>query len=185
MTRILGIDPGSRVTGYGVLESDGVSTRYVASGCIDVAGQAFSMRLERIFTRVGDLIDRYQPAHVAIEKVFVHRNADSALKLGQARAAAICGTFGDRPELFEYAARQIKQAVVGRGGAEKQQVQHMVKAILALASLPGPDEADALAVAICHAHSRLDGRLRAVTGANSAPSPRRARRSSGWRKVTG
>jgi crossover junction endodeoxyribonuclease RuvC len=184
LTRILGIDPGSRVTGYGVLDSDGTSTRYVASGCIDVAEHAFSARLEQIFTRVGELVDRYRPAHVAIENVFVHRNADSALKLGQARAAAICGTFGDRPELFEYAARQIKQAIVGRGGADKQQVQHMVRAILGLASLPGSDEADALAVAICHAHSRLDSRLRIVTGGVSALPRRRTGRSTAWRKVT-
>jgi crossover junction endodeoxyribonuclease RuvC len=152
--RILGIDPGSRVTGYGIVESDGAVTRYVGSGCIRIAEQSFDARLERIFHGIGELIEQYQPGHVAIEQVFVHRNADSALKLGHARAAAICGTFGGGAQLFEYAARQVKQAIVGRGGADKQQVEHMVKAILALKNPLAPDEADALAVAICHAHSR-------------------------------
>ena len=152
--RILGIDPGSRVTGYGVLESNGSFTRYIGSGCIRIAEQPFDARLERIFHGVSKLIDEFRPSHVAIEKVFVHRNADSALKLGHARAAAICGTFGGDVQLFEYAARQIKQAVVGRGSADKQQVEHMVKAILAINDPLVEDEADALAIAICHAHSR-------------------------------
>ena len=161
--RILGIDPGSRVTGYGVVESDGSVTRYIGSGCIRIADQPFDARLERIYIGVSGLIDEFHPSHVAIEKVFVHRNADSALKLGHARAAAICGTFGGDVERFEYAARQIKQAVVGRGGADKQQVEHMVKAILAINNPLAPDEADALAIAICHAHSRPP-RLGKLTG---------------------
>lgn len=158
--RILGIDPGSRITGYGIIDSDGASTCYVTSGCIRIAEENFGRRLERIYTEVRALIDAYAPHEVAIERVFVHRNADSALKLGQARAAAICGTFGGGTsggslDLFEYAARRVKQAVVGRGGADKQQVQHMVKAILGLRATPQADEADALAIAICHAHSRV------------------------------
>jgi len=161
--RILGIDPGSRVTGYGIVESDGSFTRYIDSGCIRMSEQPFEARLERIFAGVGGLIGEFNPGHVAIEKVFVHRNADSALKLGHARAAAICGTFGGGIELFEYAPRQIKQAVVGRGGADKQQVEHMVRAILAISGKLGPDEADALAIAICHAHSRPAG-LGKLTG---------------------
>jgi crossover junction endodeoxyribonuclease RuvC len=152
--RILGIDPGSRITGYGVVESNGSVTRYVGSGCIRMVEKSFDARLERIFRGIGSLIDEFRPGHVAIEKVFVHRNADSALKLGHARAAAICGTFGGGVELFEYAARQVKQAVVGRGGADKRQVEHMVKAILGLSEPLVADEADALAIAICHAHSR-------------------------------
>jgi crossover junction endodeoxyribonuclease RuvC len=152
--RILGIDPGSRVTGFGIVDSDGARTRYVASGCIRIEAIQFNARLERIFAAVRDLVLEYSPAQVAIEKVFVHKNADSALKLGHARAAAICGTFEGSVELFEYAARQVKLAVVGRGGADKQQVQHMVRAILALSKIPATDEADALAVAICHAHSQ-------------------------------
>ena len=165
MMRILGIDPGSRITGYGIVDSDGVSTHYVTSGCIRIAEENFGRRLERIYTEVRALIDAYAPHQVAIERVFVHRNADSALKLGQARAAAICGTFGGGTsgggtsggslDLFEYAARRVKQAVVGRGGADKQQVQHMVKAILGLRATPQADEADALAIAICHAHSQV------------------------------
>jgi crossover junction endodeoxyribonuclease RuvC len=153
VVRILGIDPGSRVTGYGIVESNGSLTRYIASGCIRMAERPFEARLERIFRGVSELIDEFHPGHVAIEKVFVHRNSDSALKLGHARAAAICGTFDGGIELFEYAARQVKQAIVGRGGADKRQVEHMVKAILALKGQLAPDEADALAIAICHAHS--------------------------------
>ena len=161
MTRILGIDPGSRITGYGIVDSDGRSTRYVASGCIKCAAGEFADRLETIFVEVSARVADYSPDEVAIESVFVHRNADSALKLGQARAAAICATFGTGMDLFEYAARAVKQSIVGRGGADKQQVQHMVKALLGLKTLPATDEADALAVALCHAHSRpVNQRLR-------------------------
>ncbi len=179
--RILGIDPGSRVTGYGIIEANGVSTRYVASGCLNLGNGDFAGRLREIFLRVSDLMVEYTPAHVAVEQVFVHKNADSALKLGQARAAAICATFADEASLHEYAARTIKQAVVGRGGAQKHQVQHMVKAILSLESIPGTDEADALAVAICHAHSF---RLHGGDVMTKLPAQRRARRSS-WRKFAG
>lgn len=156
-TRILGIDPGSRVTGYGVIDVHGDRTRHVASGCIRLSDSGFTERLNEIYTRIGALCAEFRPQAVAIEQVFMHRNADSALKLGQARAAAICGTFAGGAALHEYAAREVKQAVVGRGGAHKQQVQHMVRAILSLADEPPPDEADALAVAICHAHSRRVG----------------------------
>ena len=112
--RILGIDPGSRVTGYGIIDSDGAQTRYVASGCIRVGSGSFAGRLNDIYSRVGELVAEFEPREVAVEQVFMHRNADSALKLGQARAAAICGTFSADTELYEYAAREIKQAVVGR-----------------------------------------------------------------------
>ena len=185
MIRILGIDPGSRVTGYGVLESDGSMTRHVVSGCISTQSLDFTERLNEIYTRVGALVAEHNPQQLAIERVFVHRNADSALKLGQARAAAICGTFGGELELFEYAARAIKQAVVGRGSADKEQVQHMVKAILMLEDLPLPDEADALAVAICHAHSHplnktlLHDSRGARTGSSRASSRRAWRRTAG------
>jgi len=153
-TRILGIDPGSRVTGYGLIDSDGASARYVASGCIRTDGGDFAPRLRIIFEGVRSLVCEYQPGEVAIERVFLHRNADSALKLGQARSAAICATFAGAMAVHEYAARAIKQAVVGLGGADKPQVQHMVRALLRLPSALAPDEADALAVALCHAHSR-------------------------------
>jgi len=159
-TRILGIDPGSRVTGFGIVDSDGAHTRYVASGCIRTASEDLAPRLKTIFEGVRALVLEYRPAEVAIERVFVHRNADSALKLGQARSAAICATFSGCVDLHEYAARAIKQAVVGQGGADKDQVGHMVRALLKLSVSLAADEADALAVALCHAHTRpLESRL--------------------------
>jgi len=179
--RILGIDPGSRVTGYGIIDTQGATTRYVASGCLPLGDGDFTGRLREIFVRVGDLVEEYAPSHIAIEQVFMHKNADSALKLGQARAAAICATFSGAASLYEYAAREVKQAIVGRGGAQKHQVQHMVKAILSLESAPLSDEADALAVALCHAHSY---RLRADVGA-VAMRPRRSNNRSAWRKFAG
>lgn len=153
-TRILGIDPGSRVTGYGVIDSDGTTVRYVASGCIRTEFGEFAPRLQAIYTGVRSLVAEHRPREVAVERVFVHRNADSALKLGQARSAAICATFGNDIDVHEYAARAVKQAVVGQGGADKEQVQHMVKVLLKVSANLAADEADALAVALCHAHSR-------------------------------
>jgi crossover junction endodeoxyribonuclease RuvC len=162
--RILGIDPGSRVTGFGVIDSNGSRIRHVAGGCIRAEAGDLSGRLKMIFDGVGALVRDHAPAEAAIERVFVHRNADSALKLGQARSAAICATFSAGVKVHEYAARSVKQAVVGLGGADKTQVQHMVRALLQLQAAPGADEADALAVAICHAHSRgLAARFTAAT----------------------
>ncbi len=152
--RILGIDPGSRVTGYGVVDSDGSRSKYIASGCIRAGGGEMLGRLELIFEEIRKLINEYSPAEVAIENVFLSRNADSALKLGQARAAAICASFGSVATVHEYAARAVKQAVVGRGAADKSQVAHMVRALLSLRKSVLADEADALAVALCHAHHR-------------------------------
>ncbi len=151
-TRILGIDPGSRITGYGVIDTNGIKTRYVSSGCIRMADAPLPRRLRQIYAGVRAIVTEFKPEQVAVELVFMHRNADSALKLGQARAAAICATFEEDIECFEYAARAVKQSVVGRGGADKFQVQHMVKTLLCLNAVPMPDEADALAVALCHAH---------------------------------
>lgn len=152
--RILGIDPGSRVTGWGFIDSDGRSSRYVASGQIHTAGADLPVRLRQIYDSLRALVAEHAPAEVAVESVFMHRNADSALKLGQARAAAICATFGEGVEVFEYAARAVKQAVVGTGAAEKGQVAHMVGVLLARREPLLADEADALAVALCHAHTR-------------------------------
>lgn len=166
--RILGIDPGSRVTGYGVLDSDGIRSRYVTSGCIKATSDHFAGRLACIFAGLRDIVAEWQPAQVAVERVFVSRNADSALKLGQARGAAICATLDSGAELHEYAARAVKQAVVGRGSADKAQVQHMVRAILSLDRLPVADEADALAVAICHAHQWPLAQRRAAALAGAA-----------------
>jgi len=155
--RVLGIDPGFRVTGYGVVDTNGQESRYVASGVIQVARiDSVAGRLERIFAAVNDIVEAHQPTELAVERVFVHKNADSALKLGQARAAAICASFGRNITVFEYAAREVKQAIVGRGGAGKDQVQHMVRVLLNVdAALELPeDAADALGIALCHAHTR-------------------------------
>jgi crossover junction endodeoxyribonuclease RuvC len=154
MVRILGLDPGSRVTGYGVVDSGESGLRYVASGCIRVGNGSMSGRLLQIHRHVTELIQTYAPGEVAIERVFMHKNPDSALKLGQARGAALCGACHGGAEVFEYAPRAIKQSVTGTGAAEKGQVQHMIKALLTLQGKLAADAADALAIAICHAHHR-------------------------------
>jgi len=151
--RILGIDPGSRLTGFGIVDSCGTSIKLVDCGSIGALGEHCD-RLRRIFYEIERLVARHAPQEVAIERVFVHRNADSALKLGQARAAALCATFGSQLPIHEYAARHIKKAVVGRGAAEKGQVQLMVRMLLGMREVPEPDAADALAAALCHAHAR-------------------------------
>ena len=152
-TRILGIDPGSRVTGFGVIDWAGQRTVHCAHGVVKAGTGVLTGRPEAIFAGIKDLIGRYQPAVIAVERVFVAHNADSALKLGHARAAAICASFGHDVGVHEYAAREIKQAIVGRGGAEKAQVQHMVRVLLNIREDVQADAADALAVAICHAHT--------------------------------
>ncbi|WP_194756925.1 crossover junction endodeoxyribonuclease RuvC [Aliidiomarina indica] len=160
MTRIiLGIDPGSRITGYGVIQQDGSRLSYLGSGCIKLAraGGSTSItlatRLKMIHDGVSELIQQFHPTDFAIEQVFMARNPDSALKLGQARGAAIVAAAVAGLAVEEYAARAVKQAVVGTGGADKEQVQHMVKQLLKLPRMPQADAADALAVAICHAHN--------------------------------
>ncbi|MED5535823.1 MAG: crossover junction endodeoxyribonuclease RuvC [Pseudomonadota bacterium] len=168
VTRILGIDPGSRTTGYGLIDScrRGNETKRVHFGAIHTAGE-HSERLRQIFEQVGDLVREYHPDEVAIERVFVHRNADSALKLGQARAAALCATFEADLPVFEYAARHIKKAVVGSGSADKGQVQHMVRLLLGLQAVPQADAADALAAALCHSHARGTRSLLGEVAVNS------------------
>ena len=151
--RVLGLDPGSRRTGFGIIDCDGNAHAHVAHGCIAAQGEAIATRVRMIFEGVAQLIATYQPDEVAIERVFVNRNVDSAMKLGQARGAALCAVpLGT--QVFEYAPRAIKLAVVGSGAAEKTQVAHMMKVLLQLTVVPAPDAGDALAVAICHAHSR-------------------------------
>ena len=152
MTRILGIDPGSRITGYGVIESLPQGSRYIASGSIRVKADTFPERLKQIFDGVSEVIALYQPQQMAIEQVFMHKNADSALKLGQARGAAICATLNNSLPVYEYAARQIKQALVGKGNAEKSQVQHMVKILLNIQGDIQVDAGDALGICLCHCH---------------------------------
>ncbi len=163
--RILGIDPGSRLTGFGVLDFESDSATYVASGSVNSIDGEFAERLKTIFNSVAELVREYQPQVVAIESVFVHRNPGSALKLGHARSAAICATFDFDVEVHEYSPREIKQAVVGTGAATKEQIQHMVKAMLELQGDPAPDAADALATALCHAHQR---RIRASLSNHAA-----------------
>lgn len=155
MVRILGIDPGSIHTGYGVVDMEGTTPRYVTCGALHVGGEDFPVRLAAIYQGIAELMTEYAPQEVVVEKVFVNRNADSALKLGQARAAAICGTFAHTAPIFEYTPREIKLAVVGKGGAAKAQVQHMVKMLLNLKGELGGDAGDALAVALCHGFSRV------------------------------
>jgi crossover junction endodeoxyribonuclease RuvC len=152
--RILGLDPGSRRTGYGVIERRGAEWAHVAHGCVTVgATDSLSERLRVIFESLRELILTHAPGEVAIERVFVNRNVDSALKLGQARGAALCAVPKGLP-VFEYAPRAIKLALVGSGAAEKVQVAHMIRMLLGLQGRIAPDASDALAVAVCHAHSR-------------------------------
>ncbi|PCH97497.1 MAG: crossover junction endodeoxyribonuclease RuvC [Gammaproteobacteria bacterium] len=155
MSIILGIDPGSRFTGYGVIKKQGRGYTYLGSGCIKALsqGEDLGSRLQTIFTGVSEIILQFKPDMFAIEQVFMAKNPDSALKLGQARGAAIVAATNNGLVIAEYSARQIKQAVVGTGGADKTQVQHMVKTILRLPGTPQADAADALAVALCHANS--------------------------------
>lgn len=163
--RIFGIDPGSLVTGYAVVDCHGAQVQYVASGSIRTAGDEFPQRLAEIFAAISRLMAEFKPDEVAIERVFMNRNADSALKLGQARGAALCAAITVQPRLFEYAAREVKLAVAGSGAAQKEQVQSMVKRLLKLSGGMGADAADAIAIALCHAHSRrLNGMLHAFAG---------------------
>lgn len=153
MTLILGIDPGSRITGYGVIEQNGRQLRYIDSGCIRPDCSDIPHRLLSIFEGVDEIIRQYRPHQASVEQVFLARNPDSALKLGQARGAAMVAIMKHGIAVAEYSARQIKMAVVGTGGAQKEQVQHMVTRLLALPRSPQADAADALAAAICHAHA--------------------------------
>ena len=152
MTIILGIDPGLRVTGFGVIEKDGEKLSYVASGTIKSGEGELPGRLKVILDGLAEVIATYHPEQVAIEKVFVNVNPQSTLLLGQARGAAISAAVMRDLPVAEYTALQVKQSVVGNGHAAKEQVQEMVKRLLKLPGLPKPDSADALACAICHAH---------------------------------
>jgi len=158
--RILGLDPGSRRTGYGLIEVDGAQIRCLTQGRIEVDGLPLVERLARIHAGVAELIAVHQPAEVAVEKVFVNRNVESALKLGQARGAALAA-LGPAVTLAEYAPRAIKLATVGFGGADKMQVVHMMRTLLQLSGKVTSDAADALAVAMCHAQHRRLGLLMA------------------------
>ncbi len=153
--RILGIDPGSRLTGYGIVAVDGDRLTYTASGCIRTGSGAMPLRLGEIYRAVGELIAQYDPDEFAIESVFLAKNPQSALKLGQARGVAIAAAVAADLPVHEYAAREVKQAIVGTGRASKAQVQHMVQVLLELSGKPQADAADALAIAVCHVNTAL------------------------------
>lgn len=151
MSLILGIDPGSRITGYGIINCQGSKHEYVTSGCIRLTPNApLPEKLEEIFIGITTIIEQYSPQEMAIEEVFMARNPDSALKLGQARGVAIVAAKIQGLPVSEYAAKKVKQAVVGVGSAKKAQVQHMVRVLLKLPANPQEDAADALAIALCH-----------------------------------
>ncbi|NQY43295.1 MAG: crossover junction endodeoxyribonuclease RuvC [Legionellales bacterium] len=154
MTTILGIDPGSMVTGYGILQESEGKIRYVSSGCIKLKKGELPSKLQNIYQEISKITNLYNVQEVAVESVFMHRNVSAALKLGQARGAAIVGASTYNCSFFEYTARQVKQSVVGYGGAQKLQIQHMVMQLLNLSGKIQEDSADALAVAICHANNR-------------------------------
>tara|TARA_B100000029_G_scaffold222384_1_gene220181 strand:+ start:2276 stop:2794 length:519 start_codon:yes stop_codon:yes gene_type:complete len=154
LIKILGIDPGSINTGYGIIESRGNHNKHIKNGVIRIKAKTLAEKLKIINSEITTIIKTFEPDEIAIEKVFMHRNADSALKLGQARGAAITACAINDIPLFEYSANQVKQACVGKGHATKEQVQHMIKILLCLEENPLTDAADALAIALCHANSR-------------------------------
>lgn len=154
MAIIMGVDPGSRKTGFGLINTVGGRSEYITSGVIRVPDVSLPERLKVIFDSVSELIERYIPEQFAIEQVFMAKNAGSALKLGQARGAAIVAAVNHDVPVHEYEARKVKQAITGTGAADKLQVQHMVKTLLKLPAAPQEDAADALAIALCHINSQ-------------------------------
>ena len=169
LIRVLGIDPGSVVTGYGIIESDGARSFHLTHGHIRVKGDNFAEKLGHIHAALGAIIIEWQPQEVAIEQVFLSNNPMSALKLGQARGAAITAAVSRSLSVSEYAPRLVKKVVTGSGSADKQQVQTMVKALLQIIPVIQVDAADGLAIAICHAHSRH------MPGSSGVPARKRAR----------
>jgi len=174
LVRVMGIDPGSVVTGFGIIETDGIRSFHLTHGHIRVRGESFCERLGHIHSAIGEVVAEWLPAEVAIEQVFMSNNAMSALKLGQARGAAITAVVSRAIGVSEYAPRAIKQVVTGSGAADKAQVQVMVRAMLELRDELQADAADGLAIALCHAHSRG----RAVVGGEATVSRLPARRRS-------
>lgn len=160
--RVLGLDPGSQRTGFGIIDCHAGGECHVANGCIDVTGHEMVVRLQRIYAAITALVAEYRPDMMAIERVFVHRNPDSALKLGQARGVALCAGVSLGASVHEYAPRAIKMAVTGYGAAGKPQVAQMVRTLLLIETKLAADAADALAVALCHAQTRRLGALHAV-----------------------
>ena len=152
--RVLGIDPGSRRTGFGVIDAGGTGLRYVASGRVEAEGDDLGRRLQTLYDGLAEVIRRHRPEVAVVEQVFVARNPRSALVLGQARGSVLCAAARAGLPVVEYSPAAVKLAVVGRGRADKLQVQHMVRHLLGLPGSPQADAADALACAICHAHTR-------------------------------
>ncbi|ANF82020.1 crossover junction endodeoxyribonuclease RuvC [Acinetobacter sp. NCu2D-2] len=178
MSLIIGIDPGSRLTGYGIIQKEGSKLTFVDAGTIRTETAEMPERLKRIFAGVERIVKFYGPTEAAVEQVFMAQNPDSALKLGQARGAAIAALVNLDLQVAEYTARQIKQSVVGYGAAEKDQVQMMVMRILNLSIKPQQDAADALAAAICHAHASGSMSKMAVLNALGGMARGRSRVSS-------
>nr|VFK36624.1 MAG: Holliday junction endonuclease RuvC [Candidatus Kentron sp. SD]VFK39569.1 MAG: Holliday junction endonuclease RuvC [Candidatus Kentron sp. SD] len=177
VTRILGIDPGSRVTGFGIVAIQGNHVTHITDGCIRLTEGDPARKLKTIFDAVTGIIQEHQPHEMAVEQVFLHRNVASAFKLGQARGAALMAGILHPLPIHEYAPAEIKQAVTGKGNATKEQVQYMVRILLNLSQLPRSDAADALATAICHGHAReIDIR---IPGGRRATS-RSRRRLGRW-----
>jgi crossover junction endodeoxyribonuclease RuvC len=178
--KILGIDPGLRVTGFGVIQKEGMRLSYIASGTIRIPDGDLPSRLKVILDGVGEIARTYQPDCAAIEIIFSNVNPQSTLLLGQARGAAICGLVNANLTVAEYTALQMKKAVAGHGKAQKAQVQAMVQRLLKLDGLPGTDAADALGIAICHAHA---GASRAALGSLAPELARKGLRVRGGRLV--
>jgi crossover junction endodeoxyribonuclease RuvC len=153
--RILGVDPGSNKTGFGIIDSNGNKYRYVKGGCLRLSKSPVYFELQQILQNLSEIIEEYKPQEFAIEQVFMKINVNSALKLGQARGVALVAAVSKQLLIAEYSARQVKQAVVGYGAASKEQVQHMIKLLLQLKENPEENMADAFAVAICHANMRV------------------------------
>ena len=162
---ILGIDPGSRVTGFGLINSNGNKIDRIECGCIRTSESVMQTRLKTIFTELCAVIHKHQPEEVAIEEVFMGKNAGSALKLGQARGVALAACLANDLYISEYSARKVKQSVVGTGAASKGQVKRMVQILLGITENIAEDSADALAIAICHANTQ--SRLIRLSGAKS------------------
>ena len=183
--RVVGIDPGSRITGYGVVEVDGARVLHIDNGCIRVGTGELPQRLADIHAGIREVLERNRPQagedfEMAVEQVFLHRNVSSALKLGHARGMALLAAVQCGMPVHEYSATRIKQAVSGSGRADMGQVQQMVKMLLGLDGAPATDAADALAVALCHAHSRG---MAALAGETPARTRRRGSGSSAWRRA--
>ena len=161
---ILGIDPGSRITGYGIIALQGSHLKHLHHGTVQIRSEVTADKLEQIFSELSQVISDYQPHCAAIEQVFMHHNFQAALKLGQARGAAMVAAANRGLAVYEYSAKQVKLATVGYGAANKAQVQHMIKTLMRLDKTPPEDAADALAVALCHANRQhMSKRLAAAT----------------------